>query len=199
MPAASLMNSIIEAHRRTTNRRRSCKRSPSLRAYPRCATSWRPESRPRRLNRGNPLARVDMFSGSGHVSSRKGRGGKDGKRAKRTSACWYEGTTRWISSIEAQALGTMRAQASKHSSCSVYPSRRRLRGSLPVVRDDRSRKGLRRRCAACTVGTERTRRAITLTRGTGCLSTHSAAEKRSSWQFLTRGIRLGASREGRAL
>jgi hypothetical protein len=38
MPAASLMNSIIEAHRRTRKRRRLCQRRPSLREYPRCAT-----------------------------------------------------------------------------------------------------------------------------------------------------------------
>ena len=122
------------------------------------------------VNRGNPLARVDMFSDSGHVSSRKGRGGKDGKRAERTSACWYERTTRRISTIEGATLGPMlRAQASKRGSRSVYPSRRRLRGSLPVVRDDRTPKGQRRRCAACAVGADRTRRAITLTRGASCL------------------------------
>ena len=62
------------------------------------------------------------------------RGGKDGARAKGTGAFKYEGTLQQISSIEAVALGPMlRAQAPKRGSGSVYPSRRRLRGSLPVL------------------------------------------------------------------
>jgi hypothetical protein len=35
----------------------------------------------------------------------------------------------------------MQTQAPKRGSCSVYPSGRRLRGSVPVVRDERTRKG----------------------------------------------------------
>jgi hypothetical protein len=88
------------------------------------------------------------------------REGKDGERAKGTGAFKYEGTRQQISSIEAVALGPMlRAQAPKRGSHSVYPSRRWLRGSLPVVRDDRTGKGQRRRCAACAVGARGTQRA----------------------------------------
>ena len=55
------------------------------------------------------------------------------ERAKGTVAWWYERARR-LPSIEARALGPMlRAQAPKRGSHSVHPSRRRLRGSLPVV------------------------------------------------------------------
>ena len=87
------------------------------------------------VNRGNLLARVDMFSDSGHVSFRKGRGGKDNERAEGTSACSCEGTIRRIPNIETEALrGPMRAQAPKRGSRGVYASRRWLCGALPVVR-----------------------------------------------------------------
>ena len=140
-----------------------------------------PEARfPRRpllgswVNRGNLLARVDMFSYSGHVSPRKGRGGKDNERAEGTSACSCEGTIRRISNIETEALRvSMRAQAPKRGSRGVYASRRWLCGALPVVRDDRTPKGQRRRCAACAVGADGRRRATTLTRGASCLFIHS--------------------------
>jgi hypothetical protein len=72
------------------------------------------------------------------------------------------------------------AQAPKCGSRSVYPSRRRLRGSLPVVWHDRTRKGQRRSCAAYgAVGADGTRRAITLTSRAGCLYSR-VGEKRSS-------------------
>jgi hypothetical protein len=127
------------------------------------------------VNRGNLLARVDMFSDSGHVRPRKGRGGKDNERAEPTSACSCEETIRRISNTETQALrGPMRPQAPKRGSRGVYASRRWVCGALPVVRDDRTRKGQRRRCAACAVGADGRRRAITLNpRGAGCLFIHS--------------------------
>src|ERR687893_505858 len=98
----------------------------------------------------------------------------DGKRAERTGAWPYEGTTRRISSISAAALGAvLRAQAPKRGFRCVYASRRRLRGSLPVVREDRTRKGQRRRCAACAVGSRWYVTSNKPHQGVGCLSSHS--------------------------
>ena len=71
---------------------------------------------------------------------------------RRIGACWYERTRRiWSMDSRALLLGPMWAQASERGSYSVYPNRRRLRGSMPVVRHDRICKGRRRNSTRCSV------------------------------------------------
>src|SRR5215212_10099436 len=102
----------------------------------------------------------------GELRALKDGGEKDSERAKETGAFWYGGTARQrISSIEAPAPGSVPPQAPKRGTRSVYASRRRLRRSVPIVRDERTPKGQRRRCAACgAVRAYDARRGITLTR-----------------------------------
>ena len=57
------------------------------------------------------------------------------------------------------------AQAPKCGSCSIYPSRGWLRGSLPVVWHDRTRKEQWRSCTTGAVGADGTRRGVILNRG----------------------------------
>src|SRR4028119_187089 len=74
------------------------------------------------------------------------------------------------------------AQAPKRGSRGVYASRRWVCGAPPVVRDDRTRKGQRRRCAAGAVGGEGRRGAMSPTRGVG-----GGADGRRRAIALTRG------------
>ncbi len=68
-----------------------------------------------------------------------------GDSTRRIGACWYERTRRiWSIDSGALLLRPMRTQAYERGSYSVYSSRRRLRGSMPVVRYDRICKGRRR-------------------------------------------------------
>ena len=107
---------------------------------------------------------------------------KDGELAERTGACWSEGAT----------LGpTLRPQASKRGTRRVCPSRRRLRGSLPVVRHDRTSKWQRRSCARRAVGADGKRREIALRRkavgypySPYCLEEDAFSETRSTPYFV---------------
>jgi hypothetical protein len=58
----------------------------------------------------------------------------------------------------------MRAQASERGSYSVYPSRRRLRGSMPIVRHYRPCKGQRSIGERCAVKADGKGRGIALSR-----------------------------------
>jgi hypothetical protein len=71
----------------------------------------------------------------------------------------------------------MRAQAPKRGTRSFYASRRRLRGSLPVVRDDGPVRGNGEDARRVAVGADGTRRGINLTGGAGCLYSSSGLEE----------------------
>jgi hypothetical protein len=85
----------------------------------------------------------------------------------------------------------MQSPAPKRGSYSVYPSRRRLRGSLPVVRHDRTSKWQRRSCARRAVGADGKRREIALRRkavgcpySPYCLEEDAFSETRSTPYFV---------------